>query len=201
MKKTLLAASVLSLVAISSSVSAAVTTGQLNFNWQGVVPTAPVVGTGWAFVDALDIPYIPGTEQVNVVMDNVTKAISISGVKPYDFFVVPVTGAVTPGTAVTRGTTLNSVNAYLGTNPVSGGFIGNKQLPLSTAALATDGEVAITLNGLPLKIGSASPTIVPVTATKEAHVVIDVNAKAVAADVAEGSSISFTAPVVFAVDI
>lgn len=201
MKKTMLVASVLSLAIISGSASAAVTTGQLTFNWQGVVPTAPVTGTGWAFVDALDIPYTPGTEQVNVVMDSTTKAISVTGVKPYDFFIVPVTGTVTSGTAVTRSTTMNTVKAYLGSDPVSGGFIGNKQLALSTTDTAENGQVSITLNGKVLKVGNVNASDVAVTDSKESHVVIDVNAKATATEVAEGSSISFTAPVVFAVDI
>ncbi|PLC60645.1 Cro/Cl family transcriptional regulator [Citrobacter sp. L55] len=201
MKNTTLVASALSLAIISVSASAGVTTGQLTFNWQGVVPTAPVTGTGWAFVDGLDIPYTPGTEQVNVVMDNTTKAISVTGVKPYDFFIVPVTGTITPGTAVTRGTTMNTVKAYLGSEPVSGGFIGNKQLALSTTDTAADGQVSITLNGKVLKVGNVNASDVAVTDAKESHVVIDVNAKATATDVAEGSSISFTAPVVFAVDI
>ncbi|EPF0242749.1 Cro/Cl family transcriptional regulator [Escherichia coli] len=201
MSKTLLAISALSLAIISGSAVSAVTTGQLTFNWQGVVPTAPVTGSGWAFVDSLDIPYSPGTEQVNIVLDDVTKSISVTGVKPYDFFIVPVTGSVTPGTAVSRGTTLNNVKAYLGSAPISGGFIGNKQLALSTTDTAADGQVAVTLNGRVLKVGNVNASQVDVTGGKESHVVIDVNAKATAADVSEGASISFTAPVVFAVDI
>lgn len=201
MKKNLLVASTFALAVLSSSVMAATTTGQLTFNWQGVVPTTPVTGTGWAFIDGLDIPYTPGTEQVNVVVDNTSKAIIVTGVKPYDFFIVPVTGAVAPGTAVTRGTTLNTVKAYLASEPVSGGFIGNKQLAMSTTDTATDGQVAVTLNGKALKVGSVGASDVTIAGTSVAHVVINVNAKAAAADVVEGSSISFTAPVVFAVDI
>ena len=203
MKKSLFAVSVLSIAIVSGSAAAAVTTGQLNFNWQGLVPTAPVTNTAWAFVDALDMPYTPGTEQLNVVLDNTTKGLTATGVKKYDFFVVPITGAATPGTPVTRGTTLNSVKAYLGSAPVSSGFVGNKQLTLSTAAAAADGEVAITMNGTALSVGSATSTTVPVTAgtNPEAHVVIDMNAKAASADVIEGGAISFTAPVVFSVDI
>ncbi|EHW94365.1 hypothetical protein ECP03052938_3363 [Escherichia coli p0305293.8] len=36
---------------------------------------------------------------------------------------------------------------------------------------------------------------------KESHISIDMNAKAAAADVAEGAAINFVAPVTFAVDI
>lgn len=201
MKKNILVVSTLSMAIFTGSVTAAVTNGQLNFNWQGVVPTAPVTNTAWAFVDGLDIPYVPGTEQLNVTLDSM-KDITVTGVKAYDFFVVPITGTATPGTPVTRGTTLNSVKAYLGSAPVSGGFVGNKQLKLSTANQAVAGEVAVTLNGTSLKVGSVNSTTVNIsTGANEAHVAIDLNAKAASADVAEGSSISFTAPVVFAVDI
>ncbi|MGY0144667.1 Cro/Cl family transcriptional regulator [Edwardsiella tarda] len=201
MKKRVLAVSALTLSILSGTAMADVTPGQLTFNWQGVVPTGSVVGTGWAFVDKLDMPYTAGTEQLNVVLDSLTKDVSASGLKPYDFFIVPTTGTVTPGTAVTRGTTINAVKAYLGSTPVSGGFVGNKQLALSTTATATAGQVAITLNGKALAVGNASAATVDLTGGKEAHVLIDINAKAAKADVTEGSPISFTAPVVFSVDI
>lgn len=203
MKKNLLVVSALAMAVMSGSALAAVTNGQLTFNWQGVVPTAPVTQTNWAFVDGLDMPFAPGTEQLNIVIDATTKDIKATSVKPYDFFIVPVTGNVTAGTPVTRDTTatLNSVNAFLSSTPVSNGFVGNKQLTLSTAAMATAGQVAINLNGQPLKVGSTNPTSVSVSNNKEAHVSIDMNAQAVSADVAEGASLSFVAPVTFAVDI
>lgn len=201
MNKNLLAASVLSLAIMSGSAIAAVTNGQLTFNWQGVVPTAPVAQSNWAFVDGLDMPFIPGTEQLNITVNPATKAVSATSTKPYDFYIVPVTGTVTAGTQVTRGTALNSVNAFLASTPVSNGFVGNKQLALSTTATATAGQVAINLNGQPLKVGSANATTVQVSNSKEAHVAINMNAAAEAADVTQGATLSFVAPVTFAVDI
>ncbi|WP_336285973.1 Cro/Cl family transcriptional regulator [Citrobacter arsenatis] len=203
MKKNLLAVSALALAVMSGSAMAAVTNGQLTFNWQGVVPSAPVTQTTWAFVNGLDIPFIPSTEQLNIVVDTTTKDIKATSLKPYDFYIVPVTGAVTPGTPVTRDATavINSVNAFLSSVPVSNGFVGNKQLALSTTQMATVGQVAINLNGQPLKVGSTSPTSVSVSNDKEAHISIDMNAHAASVDVAEGASLSFTAPVTFAVDI
>ncbi|HGB5310402.1 TPA: Cro/Cl family transcriptional regulator [Salmonella enterica subsp. enterica serovar Poona] len=208
MKKNLLAMSVLGLAVVSGSAMAAVgavTNGQLTFNWQGGVPTAPVTQSTWAFVDGLDMPFIPGTEQLNIVVDPTTKGITATSVKPYDFFIVPVDSKqpVTPGTPVTRDPTgnLNKVEAFLSSTPVSNGFVGNKQLTLSAAAVAQDGQVAVNLNGQPLKVGSTNPTDVTVSNSKEAHVVIDMNAKAAATDVKEGASLSFVAPVTFAVDI
>ncbi|WP_032243344.1 CS5 fimbrial major subunit CsfA [Escherichia coli] len=203
MKKNLLITSVLAMATVSGSVLAAVTNGQLTFNWQGVVPSAPVTQSSWAFVNGLDIPFTPGTEQLNIPLDS-NKDITARSVKPYDFFIVPVSGNVTPGAPVTRDTSanINSVNAFLSSVPVSNGFVGNKQLTLSTAVEAAKGEVAITLNGQALKVGSASPTVVTVASNKkESHISIDMNAKAAAADVAEGAAINFVAPVTFAVDI
>ncbi|ENG63249.1 CS5 fimbrial subunit [Escherichia coli p0305293.4] len=154
-------------------------------------------------MNGLDIPFTPGTEQLNITLDS-NKDITARSVKPYDFFIVPVSGNVTPGAPVTRDTSanINSVNAFLSSVPVSNGFVGNKQLTLSTAVEAAKGEVAITLNGQALKVGSASPTVVTVASNKkESHISIDMNAKAAAADVAEGAAINFVAPVTFAVDI
>ncbi|EMQ1610005.1 Cro/Cl family transcriptional regulator [Salmonella enterica] len=200
MKNTILA-SVLALTAVSGSAMAAVTTGQLTFNWQGVIPTAPATSTAWAFVDSRDIPYIPGTEQLNISR-TATGIKAVSG-KAYDFFIVPITGGATPGTPVTRDTakTLNSVNAFLGSDPVSGGLTGNKQLTLSTTQDAADGQIAVNINGTPLKVGSTAAVTVGKAGGKEEHVAIDMNASIVTADVKDGASLTFTAPVVFAVDI
>ncbi|EAA5441615.1 Cro/Cl family transcriptional regulator [Salmonella enterica subsp. diarizonae] len=200
MKNTILA-SVLALTAVSGSAMAAVTTGQLTFNWQGVIPVVPVTGNAWAFVDGRDIPYIPGTEQLNISR-TATGIKAVSG-KAYDFFIVPITGTVTAGTPVTRDAakTLNSVNAFLGSNPVSGGLTGNKQLTLSTTPDAADGQIAVNINGTPLKVGSTAAVAVGKASDKEEHVVIDMNASIATADVKDGASLTFTAPVVFAVDV
>ncbi|AIJ08090.1 Transposase [Edwardsiella anguillarum ET080813] len=104
------------------------------------------------FVDKLDMPYSVAPEQLNVMLDSLTKDISISGLKPYDFFIVPVSGTVTLGSAVTRGTTINAVKAYLGSTSISGGFVGNKQLALSTAPTVIAEQAAIPLNGKVLAI-------------------------------------------------
>lgn len=202
MKKNLLSLSMLMLSAISSGAMAATTTGQLNFNWSGVVPTSPVTSTAWAFVDGMNMPYTPGTEALNVSLDQQGDLTAV-GVKPYDFFIVPVTGATTPGQAanVDKTKQYNSIKAFLGTAPISGGFVGNKQLTLSTNATANNGEVAVTLNGQALQIGDANATTLTNPAGYQAHMLVDVNAKAAATDVAEGSAISFSAPVIFAVDI
>ncbi|EDZ6276110.1 Cro/Cl family transcriptional regulator, partial [Salmonella enterica] len=175
---------------------------QLTFNWQGVVPAAPVNSDAWAFVDGLDIPYTPGTEQLNILVDPATKDASIASVKPYDFFIVPVTGPVTPGVAVTRGAgPMNNMKAFLATNPISGGFVSNKQLAPAAGPQAVNGEVAVTLNGQIMKVGSTNAVTITPTAATEAHVLVDINAKAASADVQEGASVSFTAPVIFSVDI
>lgn len=201
MNKMLLS-SALALSVISGSAMAAVTTGQLTFNWQAVVPSAPVTSNAWAFVDGRDFPFIPGTEQLRVTRnDSGIKAVSVT---PYDFFIVPVTGDITDGKPVTRAAdtvSLKSVNVYLASSPVSNGLVGNKQLDLSTDALAGEGKIAININGKPLKVGASNPTLIGTATDKDEHVDIDMNASIAKADVADGASISFVAPVIFAVDI
>lgn len=202
MNKILLS-SALALSVISGSAMAAVTTGQLTFNWQAVVPSAPVTSTAWAFVDGRDIPFVPGTEQLRVTRDD--SGIKAVAVTPYDFFIVPVTGSVTDGTPVTRAadtvTVKNPVSVYLASSPVSSGLVGNKQLDLSTAALAEAGKIAININGKPLKVGSLAATKIGTTSDKDEHISIDMNASIAKSDVTDGASISFVAPVIFAVDI
>lgn len=201
MNKMLLS-SALALSVISGSAMAAVTTGQLTFNWQAVVPSAPVTSSAWAFVDGRDIPFIPGTEQLRVTRD--ASGIKAVSVNPYDFFIVPVTGSVEDGKPVTRAAdtaSLKSVNVYLASSPVSNGLVGNKQLDLSTDAQAAAGKIAININGKPLKVGASNPTQIGAATDKDEHVDIDMNASIAKADVADGSSISFVAPVIFAVDI
>ncbi|EHM5497526.1 Cro/Cl family transcriptional regulator [Salmonella enterica] len=202
MKKKVLA-SALTFVLASGSAMAAVTTGQLTFNWQAVVPTAPVTSTAWAFVDGLDIPFVPGTEQLNIARTATgIKAVSL---KPYDFFIVPVdtTSTITNGTPVKRDTTkpLLATKVFLGSMPVSNGLVGNKQLELSTTKDAVDGQIAINVNGKPLKVGSNAATPIGSATDHEEHIVIDMNASIPNADVKDGASLSFVAPVIFAVDI
>ncbi|ECC5184494.1 Cro/Cl family transcriptional regulator [Salmonella enterica] len=201
MKNTILA-SVLALTAVSGSAMAAVTTGQLTFNWQGVIPTSPVTSGSWAFVDSRDIPFVPGTEQLNISRTD-TGIKAVSG-KSYDFFIVPVTtGGATGAGPVKRDETkpMNSVKAFLGSNPVSGGLVGNKQLTLSTSPQAADGQIAVNLNGKPLAVGTENSTTIGKATDHEEHITIDMNAAIATADVKDGASLSFVAPVVFAVDI
>ncbi|EUD07270.1 hypothetical protein [Providencia alcalifaciens] len=188
---------------MSTTSMAAVTTGELRFSWEGQVPTAPIVGSGWAFVNGSDIPYTPSVEQLNMSLDSTGKLTAVSA-KPYEFFIVPVTGTPTPGQPVNKddAKTFNEIQAYLGSTPVSAGFAQNKQLQLSEQAIANDGQVSITLNGTPLKVGAQNPT--PVTRSgnnKSGQVSIQLNAKAASTDITEGASVTFTAPVVFSVNI
>lgn len=199
--KKLVLTSALTLMLASGSAMAAVTNGQLTFNWQAVVPTAPVTSTTWAFVDGLDMPFVPGTEQLNITRTGTgIKAVSL---KPYDFFIVPVTGTITPGTAVTREKTkpLLATKVFLGSIPVSNGLVGNKQLALSSVKEAADGQIAINVNGQSLKVGSAAAITLGAATDHEEHIAIDMNASVVKADVQDGASLSFVAPVIFAVDI
>lgn len=202
--KKFLVSSALAISLMSGTVMAAETTGQLTFTWQAVIPSAPVLSNTWAFVDSLDMPFTPGTEQLRVIKtDSGIQAVSV---KPFDFFIAPVDGttAVSPGNKISRpvaATTINSVKAFLASNPVSNGLVGNEQLVLSTNKDASDNQVAINLNGSPLKVGSTNATTIGNSVSGDQHVVIDMNAKVTTGHYDDGASISFVAPVVFAVDI
>ena len=203
-RKNVMALSALLMALTAGTASAAVTTGQLTFNWQGLVPTAPVTATGWAFVDSLDIPFTPVTGQLNIV-ENTAGGFTATSTAPIDFFIVPIDGTATPGTPVTRSVTaeMNNIEVYMGSNPVSGGLTGNKQLAVSTTAAPAEGEVALTMNGQPLQVGLAS-AITPTMTTgagNEAHINIDILANIADGDATAGSAITFNVPVVFGVDI
>lgn len=214
MKTKLIALSVLAASVVSASSMAAITDGQLDFNWQGVIPTNPITSStaSWAFVDGFDNIYSPTTEQLTVKLDD-KGDMTAASVKPYDFFIIPVDTAKLAssntlpaiGAHVDRSTTAtfsaNGVKAYLGANPVSTGLNGGKQLTLAKDVVAKEGEVAIVLNGLPLAVGSLAAIDLNTMATKDVHVNIAFNAKANKVDVTENASINFVAPVIFSVDV
>lgn len=204
MKTKLIALSVLAASVVSASSMATVTNGQLVFNWEGAIPVSSVnKNTTWEFVDGLNNVYKPAKEALHVDVDAKSGGMTAVSAQPYDFYIVPEVSVL--NSVVTRDATktftTNGVKAYLGAVPVSTGFNGNKQLAVSSTAIATDGEVAITLNGTPLTVGSTNSVDVAKTGASEAHVSIQLNAKAANTDITEGASIGFTAPVIFAVDL
>lgn len=204
MKKILLS-SALALSVMSSSAMAATETGSLTFNWQAVVPSAPVNGTTWAFVDGQDFPFIPASEVLKIKRDG-NSNIQVNSLKPFEFFIAPVKGSVTSGVPVKRDETktIALVKAFLASTPISNGLVGNQQLKLGTDVTAAAGEISVVVNGNALKLGVENPVEVVSAGTqagKEARVTVDMNAIIKKDAVIDGAGISFNAPVIFAVDI
>lgn len=204
MKKILLS-SALALSVMSGSAMAATETGSLTFNWQAVVPSAPVNGTSWAFVDAQDIPFIPASELLKIKRES-NGNIQVNSLKPFEFFIAPVKGEVTSGKPVTRdGTkTIASVKAFLASTPISNGLVGSQQLNLGAGVKAAAGEISVVVNGQPLQLGVENPVEVVKSGTaagKEARVTVDMNANIQKDKVIDGAGISFNAPVIFTVEI
>ncbi|HFW3090912.1 TPA: Cro/Cl family transcriptional regulator [Salmonella enterica subsp. enterica serovar Reading] len=201
--KKLLLSSALALSVISGSAMADIHNGQLTFSWQAAIPSAPILDSKWAFVDALDIAWEPaGAEELKVTKG--TGNITLASLKPFDFFIAPVTGKADPGNKITRPTpaiSITGVDVFLASNPVTTGLVDGKQLGVSANAVAGDNEVAITLNGEPLQVGSGNQKAVSVTSGKDPHIVIEANAKIANGQYVDGGSISISAPVVFAVNI
>ncbi|EFT4510252.1 Cro/Cl family transcriptional regulator [Salmonella enterica subsp. enterica serovar Stanley] len=203
MKKILLS-SALALSVMSGSAMAATETGSLTFNWQAVVPSAPVNGTSWAFVDAQDIPFIPASELLKIKRES-NGNIQVNSLKPFEFFVVPVSSIPSDGTPVVRdgAKTISSVKAFLASTPISNGLVGSQQLNLGTDVKAKAGEISVVVNGQPLQLGVENPVEVVSSAAqgKGARVTVDMNANIQKDKVIDGAGISFNAPVIFTVDI
>ncbi|WP_421335587.1 Cro/Cl family transcriptional regulator [Aeromonas veronii] len=179
--------SLLALTLIAGAAQAAVENGSLNFNWQGTTPADAVVPASWKFTDAVGGDYTPTTSALNMSVGG-NGVLEINSAANHSFFITATTG------------TLNSVDAYLGTNPVSSGFVASKQLALATSATPADDQVAILMNNQPLKVGAANK--IPVGGTgAQRSVDISLAAKAAASTFAEKSVIGFSVPVIFAVDI
>ncbi|EDI1752818.1 Cro/Cl family transcriptional regulator [Salmonella enterica] len=204
MKKILLS-SALALSVMSGSAMAATETGSLTFNWQAVVPSAPLNGTNWAFVDGQDIPFIPASELLKITRQN-DNSIKVNSLKPFEFFIAPVTGKVEAGVKITRNATktIGAVQAFLASTPISNGLAKNEQLTLGAAENAGAGEISVVVNNHALKLGVENPVEVVSTGTaigKAARVTVDMNADIPEDKVIDGAGISFNAPVIFQVDI
>ncbi len=186
MQKTLIAAS---LMLITGMANAAVTNGSLSFNWQGTTPAAPVVASGWKFTDAVGADFTPSSAALNFAT-NTDGTLAINSANNIDFFVTAENG------------TLNSLGAYLGSAPVSSGFIASKQLALASSATPGSDEVAVLLNNQALSVGSgSSTTITGVSGKTNTPVSLGLAAKVSASNFSEKTVVGFTVPVIFAVDV
>lgn len=185
-KNSVIAASLF--VASVSFANAAVTNGSLNFNWQGVIPADPITTGDWKFTDALGADYVP-TTQMLTFQKSPDKSMLANSASNVSFFINSNT------------TELNKVSVYLGSNPISSGLEGSKQLTLATTTTPTNDQISIVMNGLPLQVGSAKTVDLAGVAGNQALIELSVSAKIGETSYKPGSSVSFSAPIIFAVDL
>ncbi|AIJ07448.1 MULTISPECIES: hypothetical protein [Edwardsiella] len=167
--------------------SADVTNGQLTFTWQGTIP-ARVLSGDWKFVDALGNDYVstPQTLSTSVDADN---NVNLNTSSPVTFNIKSNTGSI------------NGITAYLASAPVATGFKGSRQLDLQETSTAPENnKVLITINGQALKVGS-SDAVTVTGSGNDRPISLGLYAKATQDAYDAGSSVSFTTPVVFGVDI
>ncbi|AIJ07083.1 MULTISPECIES: hypothetical protein [Edwardsiella] len=182
-KKLALAA----LLAAPLYASAVVTNGQLTFTWQGTIP-AQRLASDWKFVDALGADFIPAPQTLTTAVDTNDNKLTLTTSSPVTFY-------------IQSDSNINGINAYLASAPIAVGFKGSRQLALQdTAAAPGDNQILITLNNDALKVGSANAINV-VDPGNDRPISLGLYAKVTRDGYDAGSSVSFTTPVVFAVDL
>ncbi|WP_379976408.1 Cro/Cl family transcriptional regulator (plasmid) [Edwardsiella ictaluri] len=182
-KKLALAA----LLAAPLYASAAVTNGQLTFTWQGTIP-AQRLAADWRFTDALGADYIPAPQTLTTAVDSTDNTLTLTTTSPVTF-------------NIQSDSVINGISAYLASAPIAVGFKGSRQLALRDALGApANNQILITLNNAALKVGSANAIDV-VGAGSDRPISLGLYAKVSGDGYGAGSSVSFTTPVVFAVDL
>lgn len=190
MRKQLLALT-LTLLSASLSSQAAVSNAQLSFSWVGTVPPATVAGSGWKFTDLLGNDFVPRAQTLQVITDADQKVNFITS--------QPVVFNLTSNNT----NNLNRLDAYLAGQPNVTGLVGNKQLALTQTFTAPgDDEMLVSLNQQALKVGDTNKVQIASCASSTSCTVgLMLHAKVTQGNVAHGSTVNFTTPVVFAVDL
>ncbi|MEG0007353.1 MAG: hypothetical protein RR721_08515 [Aeromonas sp.] len=116
-------------------------------------------------------------------------SLSINSASNLDFFITAQNG------------TLNAIDAYLASAPVSSGFVSSKQLSLASSTTPGSDEVAVLLNNQALSVGSGSKTSVSSVSGNQKAISLGLVAKASASSFAEKTVVGFSVPVIFAVDL
>lgn len=186
-KKSILA---LALIMAPLFAQAAATQGQLTFTWQGTIPAVDVVSTSWSFTDAAGNDYtpIPIVLQATIADDNTLDLVTQA----------PATFEIRSATSANN---LSSISAYLASPPVSTGLI--KQLTLKeTLAAPNAGEVVVVLNNNALKTGSSNAVAIQNNINNAAAAMsLALYAKVEQDGYTPGSSVSFSTPIIFSVDV
>ncbi|SPW25479.1 PCF8775 [Edwardsiella tarda] len=186
-KKSILA---LALITAPLLAQATVTQGQLTFTWQATVPTVDILSTSWKFTDATGNDYTPSVIalQASIGNDNSLDLVTQS----------PATFEIRNARASNN---LNSISAYLASVPNGTGIISPLTLK-TTLAAPSDNEVVVVLNDQALKSGSSNAvTIQNNINNTSATMSLALYAKVAQNNYTPGSSISFSTPVIFSVNV
>ncbi|MGY0161640.1 fimbrial protein [Edwardsiella tarda] len=185
-KKSILA---LALIMAPLLAQATVTQGQLTFTWQATVPAADSTSAAWKFTDATGGDYVPRPATLRASV-NEDKSLSL----------VTQTSA-TFEIRSTNTSNLNTISAYLASAPNSTGITKPLTLKTTLGAPGND-EVVVVLNNQALKSGSNNAVTIQSTVNNTAaSMSLALYAKVAQNNYTPGSSISFSTPIVFSVDV
>ncbi|MGG5797251.1 fimbrial protein [Edwardsiella tarda] len=186
-KKSILA---LALITAPLLAQATVTQGQLTFTWQATVPATEILSTSWKFTDATGNDYMPSVIALQAsIGDNDSLNLVTQS---------PATFEIRSSRASNN---LNSISAYLANVPNGTGIISPLTLK-TTLAAPSDDEVVVVLNGQALKSGSSNAVTIQSTVNNTAaSMSLALYAKVSPGNYTPSSSISFSTPVIFSVNV
>ncbi|MGL5171197.1 MAG: fimbrial protein [Edwardsiella tarda] len=186
-KKSILA---LALITTPLLAQAAVTQGQLTFTWQATVPATEILSTSWKFTDATGNDYTPSVIALQASIDD-NNSLNLVTQSPATFEI--------RSSRVSNN--LNSISAYLANVPNGTGIISPLTLK-TTLAAPSDDEVVVVLNGQALKSGSSNAVTIQSTVNNTAaSMSLALYAKVSPGNYTPSSSISFSTPVIFSVNV
>ncbi len=186
-KKSILA---LALITTPLLAQAAVTQGQLTFTWQATVPATEILSTSWKFTDATGNDYTPSVIALQASIDD-NNSLNLVTQSPATFEI--------RSSRVSNN--LNSISAYLANVPNGTGIISPLTLK-TTLAAPSDDEVVVVLNGQALKSGSSNAVTIQSTVNNTAaSMSLALYAKVSLGNYTPSSSISFSTPVIFSVNV
>lgn len=186
-KKSILA---LALITTPLLAQAAVTQGQLTFTWQATVPATEILSTSWKFTDATGNDYTPSVIALQASIDD-NNSLNLVTQSPATFEI----------RSSRASNNLNSISAYLANVPNGTGIISPLTLK-TTLAAPSDDEVVVVLNGQALKSGSSNAVTIQSTVNNTAaSMSLALYAKVSSGNYTPSSSISFSTPVIFSVNV
>ncbi|MGY0151825.1 fimbrial protein [Edwardsiella tarda] len=184
--------SILALALITAPLLAQATgsQGQLTFTWQATVPATEILSTSWKFTDATGNDYTPSVIALQASIDD-NDSLNLVTQSPATFEI----------RSSRASNNLNSISAYLANVPNGTGIISPLTLK-TTLAAPSDDEVVVVLNGQALKSGSSNAVTIQSTVNNTAaSMSLALYAKVSLGNYTPSSSISFSTPVIFSVNV